>query len=79
MTTRAGMQLLWTLFKKEIVDLSGSKGRIKNNNGLDVTVEKLLRGNQKVVMEEEIARNVKKEEEVATTHQEQDNGVLVIL
>ena len=54
------------------MDLSGSKGRIKSNNGPDVTVEKLLRGNQKVVTEEEIVRNAK-------THQQKDNGVLEIL
>ena len=59
--------------------LSGSKWRIKNNNGLDVTVEKLLLGNRKVVMEEEIVKNVKKEEEVAGTHRQQDSGVLEIL
>ena len=61
------------------MDLSGSKGRIKSNNGLDVTAGKLLRGNQKVVTEEEIVKNVKIEEERAGTHQQQDNGVLEIL
>ena len=61
------------------MDLRGSKGRIKSNNGPDVTVEKLLRGNPKVVTEEEIVKNVKIEEERAGTHQQQDNGVLEIL
>ena len=57
MTLITGMDIQWKLFKKEIVDLSGSKGRRKNNNGTDVIQEKSKHG-RRMLLEEEIAKNV---------------------
>ena len=73
MATITGMHIQWTLFKKEIVDLSGSRGQKKNKNGPDVIQEKSLHG-QRVLMEEEIVKNVRR----AGLDSKKDNGVLEI-
>ena len=57
MTTIIGMDIQWKLFKKEIVDLSGSKERRKKNNGPDVIQEKSKHG-KRMLLEEEIVKNV---------------------
>ena len=73
-----GMSLESILFKKETVDLSGSRVQRKNKNGPDVIQERLWHG-KRIFLEEEIAINVNRgKEDMAMTNSSLDNGVLEI-